>query len=165
MQNSHTSPPWLYRWWLKCLKVPAGRWLFSRGLAWAIPYSGNLRASILEMRPGHCLLRLRDRRALRNHLHSIHALALANAGELCSGLALHTVLPNHLRGIPVEISTRYLSKARGPLLATGSILDPMPECEGEVRVQGELKNTSGEVVAITTVQWKIAPRPRTGQQP
>ncbi len=157
--NDEQTTPWLYQLWQETLKYPGGRWLFSRFLAWKIPYSGSLRAQVRRLEPGYCLLQVKDRPALRNHLGSIHALALANAGELCSGLALHTMLPNRLRGIPVEIHTQYLQKARGTLRAHGRLMDPLPESEGEIRVEGKIENNEGKIVAITIVKWTIAPRP------
>ncbi len=152
--------PWLYRLWLQCNHWPLGGQLFSWVLNHKIPYSGNLRARVRELSPGHCLLEIRERRALRNHLRSLHALALANAGELCSGLALHTLLPNHQRGIVLEICTRYLHKGRGRLQARGRVLDPLPETEGEIRVLGEIRDGAGEIVSVTEVRWKIGLQPQ-----
>ena len=159
--QENTNLPWLYRMWLQCRRWPLGSRLFSWAMNRKIPYSGNLHAHVCELSPGHCLLQIRERKALRNHLHSLHALALANAGELCSGLALHTLLPNHQRGIVLEICSRYLHKARGKLLAQGRVLDPLPETEGEIRVQGELRNEAGDIVSVTEVRWKIGLKPQS----
>ncbi len=157
MHNPDTPQQRLLRRWRSLSALPGGKWLFSRLLGWMVPYSGNLGASIRVLEPGHCLLRIHDRRALRNHLRSIHALALANAGELCSGLALYTQLPPRLRGIPVELCTRYVQKARGSLLAEGRVLDALPEQEGDVCVEGCITDDQGQTVAITQVRWRISP--------
>ena len=62
--------------------------MFSRLVGWVVPYAGTLRADVLEMAEGSAVVSMPDRRGVRNHLNSIHALALANLGELTANLAL-----------------------------------------------------------------------------
>ena len=45
---------------------------------------------------------LKDKRAIRNHLDCIHAIALANLGELASGLALLSIIEPSLKAIVVN---------------------------------------------------------------
>jgi acyl-coenzyme A thioesterase PaaI-like protein len=150
--------PSLLRLWRRCQRLPGGRRLFSRLLRARVPYSGSIRPLVLELAPGQARVAMPDRRALRNHLGSVHAIALANLGELASGLALLSALPAGVRGIVVHLGISYLKKARGPLVATGYAIVPAAiDAPMEHEVVAELADETLDVVATVTVRWRLAP--------
>ena len=77
----------------------------------------TLGATVELLEPGQCIVTLRERRELRNHLDSVHAMALADLGEMATGLALMNSLPEQARGILKHFHIDYLKKARGLLTA------------------------------------------------
>ena len=109
------------------------------------------------LEPGHCVVRLGDRRKLRNHLKSVHAMALANLGEMATGLALLNGLPDYTRGILAGFNVEYLKKARGRLVAECRCEVPDNNAEREVEVLCEIRNTDNEVVTVARAQWLIGP--------
>ncbi|MEE9207777.1 MAG: hotdog fold domain-containing protein [Gemmatimonadota bacterium] len=145
--------------WNRLHGLPGGRWLFSQILRLMIPYSGTVRPRVLELGPGYCRVEIRDRRRVRNHLNSVHAIALMNVGELTSGLAVTLGLPPSVRGIVRELSAEYLIKARGALTATCSFEPPAVTEEMDFRVTSEVRNAGAEVVARVHTIWRLAPRP------
>ena len=129
-------------------------WLLGR----LVPYSGSIRPRVLELEPGRAVVSIRERRRLRNHLRSVHALALANLGELASGLAMTLALPPGVRGIPVRIEIDYEKKARGRITAEGRAAPPSDIREDlESTATAELRDEAGEVVARVVVRWRIGP--------
>ena len=143
--------------WTRCIGLPAGRWIFSRLFGWFVPYSGSIRATVQELEPGHCRVTINDRRALRNHLRSVHAVALVNAGEMTSGLAMTLALPPDIRGIVTSLAADYLKKARGQLIATARVTVPRV---GSLPVDHEVETTitdqGGDVVCRVTTVWRLA---------
>jgi acyl-coenzyme A thioesterase PaaI-like protein len=98
-----------------------GRWLFSRIVCWRAPYFASIAPRVEALAPGRCVVRLRDRRRVHNHLGTVHAIALCNAAELAAGLATDATIDASLRWIPKSMQVNYLKVARGTLTATASV--------------------------------------------
>ncbi|HWA16807.1 MAG TPA: hotdog fold domain-containing protein [Gemmatimonadales bacterium] len=160
MPTSNEAPgARLNQLWRRLAPLPGGRWLFSRILGWMVPYTGSIGATVRVLEPGHCIIDLRDRRSVRNHLHSVHAVALVNLAEVTGGLAMLVGLPPGVRGIVTELSIEYLKKARGPLTAESRV--ELPTVTGPMthEVTADIRNADGETVARGRVHWKLEPVP------
>jgi acyl-coenzyme A thioesterase PaaI-like protein len=144
--------------WRQVAHLPGGQWLFARLLARQVPYTGTVHPRIVELRPGYARATMRDRRGVRNHLDSIHAVALVNLGEVVGGLAMLTGLGSELRGIVTGLSIQYTKKARGRLTAEATV-PPMDVTENvERRILSTIRDEGGDVVAEMTVIWRVGPR-------
>ena len=149
----------LLKLWKQCESLPFGRTLFSLLIGMRVPYSGSIGATVLTLEPGHVRLALRDRNHVRNHLGSVHAVALTNLGELASGLAMMAALPATVRGIVRGISIEFSKKARGTLVAESRVTVPAVTGDTELEVTAEVRDAQGEVVATIRVQWKLGLAP------
>jgi acyl-coenzyme A thioesterase PaaI-like protein len=84
-------------------------------------------------------------------------MALANLGEMATGLALLNGLPDRARGILAGFNVEYLKKARGLLRAESRCEIPGSNAEREVEVVCEIRDTGGDIVTVARAQWLIGP--------
>lgn len=146
--------------WRSLAPLPFGPALFMFVFGRMVPYSGALGARVRRLEPGHVRLELADRRGVRNHLDSIHAVALVNLGELASGLAMTTALPAGVRGIVLGIDARYRKKARGTLSVDCEVAVPEVRGNTDFDVHADIRDAANESVALVTVRWRLGPVPR-----
>lgn len=145
MNNIHSTFRMLSR-------IPFGKHIASKAVSLKAPYFSTIRPYISELKPGECTIMMKDRRPVRNHLGTVHAIAMCNLCELAMGMALHPSLPPELRWIPKGMRVRYLKKARGTL--TGRcILDPENYRKGDVDILVSVTDPAGDLVmdAVITV--------------
>jgi uncharacterized protein (TIGR00369 family) len=143
--------------WRRLHRQPGGSWLFHRMLARMVPYTGALGARLVQLEPGRAVVVLHDRRGVRNHLRSIHAVALANLCELASGTAMLTALPAGTRGIVTHLEISFLKKARGTVTARSEVRIPPVTEPTEMYPEAEVVDAAGDVVARARVTWKVQP--------
>jgi acyl-coenzyme A thioesterase PaaI-like protein len=144
--------------WSRARGSRLGRRFFSRALGRFAPYTGTIGARVEELEPGRSLVTMRDRKAVRNHLNSVHAVALANLTEVSGSLAIIASMQPNTRMIPVRLETEYIKKARGLLTAEGSCEPPVPGFEGELQGNVVIRDDSGDEVAHGRVTVVIGPR-------
>lgn len=146
------------RQWRQVSSLPLGAWIFSRLAGLKVPYAGTIRARIVEVDRGRALVRLRERRGVRNHLGSIHAVALVNLAEMTANLALMSLQPDGGRWIVTGIDANYGKKARGVVEASCQIQGDVDwstasDLEGLCTVRDE----AGDVVVELRPRWRIGP--------
>lgn len=143
--------------WDRLKALPGGRFLFSKAVGVAAPYTGSMGAVVEQVRPGHAEVRLDDRRAVRNHLQCIHAVALTNLAELTGNLALGYSLPDGARFIVAGMSIDFHKKARGAIRARCDCPVPTTTDRREYPVEVVLTNADDEVVATATLRTLVGP--------
>ncbi|MEO5558440.1 MAG: hotdog fold domain-containing protein [Dokdonella sp.] len=124
-----------------------GRWLVSRAICRRAPYFASIAPRIELLETGRCVVRVSDRRAVHNHIGTVHAIALCNMAELAGGLATDAAIPDSMRWIPKGMCVRYLRKAVGTMTATAQV-PPIAESSGgaDVLAHVDVRDGSGEIV-------------------
>lgn len=140
-------------------RLPLGRELFTRGVCRTAPYFGSIRPLVTDLRVGRCEASLRKRRAVQNHIGTVHAIAMCNLCELVGGLLIEATLPPALRWIPKGMTVRYLKKAATDLKAvlewTPSLGD---DFRGDVVLPVQVFDADGVVVMEADITMYVSPR-------
>jgi acyl-coenzyme A thioesterase PaaI-like protein len=102
-----------------------------------------------------------DRRAIRNHLDCVHAIALANLAELAGNVALAYSLPDDARFIVSGMTIEYSKKARGTITASGESPVPRGASRAQLDVLVTLRDAGGDEVARATLRSLVGPKPGT----
>jgi len=136
-----------------------GRCIFNLLIHWMVPYTGTIHPQVLEMEPGRSCVKIKDRRRVRNHLQSIHAVALMNLGEAASGLAVMSSIPANARAILTHLEIDFLKKARGPLTAIGEFKSTATDYSKnkDYDASASIYNEAKEEVARVKALWRIGP--------
>jgi len=156
--NVNTGNNFVRASWDRMAGMPGGRRLFSMMVGRAAPYTGSIGAQVRELRVGFARVTMRDRPHLRNHLRCVHAVALANLGELTGNVALAYSLPDDARFIVAGMQIEYLKKARGTI--TGICEAPVVHSSGrqEYEVVVSLRDESGQDVTRCTLRTLVGPK-------
>lgn len=143
---------------------PAGQWLFSRAICFKAPYFASIRPRITVLEPGRCEAVLRHRRAVTNHLGTVHAIALCNLAELAGGMVTEASLPDGMRWIPKGMTVEYRKKAVGTMrgVATPAIPVVAADTGYELPVIVDVHDPAGDIVFRATIAMWLSPKPPRG---
>lgn len=137
----------------------SGRWLFAKLICRRAPYFASIAPRIELLEPGRCIVQIRDRRAVRNHIGTVHAIALCNMAELAGGLATDATIPDAMRWIPKGMRVRYLAKARGTLTAAATVASVADASVAqELQAHVDVRDLAGEVVFEADIAMWVSPR-------
>ena len=141
-------------------RLPLGKRIFSRLLCMRAPYFGTIRPRFVALRPGYGEISMKNRRRIRNHLGSVHAVAMCNLCELLGGLTLDVSLPGNLRWIPGGMEVEYLKIAKTDLTGTCVIAGIETVEPGELPVRVSIRDTNGIEVFRGTIRMHITAKKR-----
>ena len=139
--------------------LPGGKVLFSRLIGRAAPYTGSIHATVTALRSGYAQVVMPDKARLRNHLSSVHAIALANLAELAGNVALAYSMPDDARFIVAGLSIDYVKKARGAITATSECPVPTSSERVEFDVPVIMRDGAGDEVARAVLRSLVGPKP------
>lgn len=140
-------------------RFPMGKWLFSQVVCLKAPYFASISPRFESLAPGEARVRMRNRRKVRNHIGTVHAIAMCNLCELAAGTMTDVSMPPEMRWIPKGMTVEYLAPARSDLEVVARIPGPViPGDAFDLPVTAEVSDTSGTVVVRAVIDMWISPR-------
>lgn len=91
--------------------MPMGKKAFSLAFSQKAPYFATIRPTFQRIEPNHVELSLPKRRAVQNHIGTVHAIALCNGAEAAMGALAEVTIPADKRWIPKGMDINYIAKA------------------------------------------------------
>jgi len=146
-----------YDLYCRLSRLPLGHWLFTRIICFKAPYFSNIRPLFRELRPGLARVTMPKRRAVQNHVGTVHALAMGNLCELAAGLVTEASLPVSMRWIPRAMTIEYLAKAETALEATASVEVQNETAAADIPISVSVKDTQGCEVVRATITMYTSP--------
>lgn len=143
-------------------KLPQGERLFSIAFSRRAPYFATIKLRFIDLRPNYAELVVPKRRAVHNHIGTVHAIALCNGLEAAMGALAECTIPPGKRWIPKGMEVRYTAKADSDVRCIAET-DPEQWVSGEpdlpVRVRGVRKDGT-TVIEGTIHLWVTEKTPR-----
>lgn len=140
----------------KTSHLPLGKAAFSRAVTFAAPYFATIEPRFEVLEPGRVEVRMKKRRAVLNHLGTVHAIAMCNLCELAAGTMLESSLPKSQRWIPRGMTVRYLKKATTDLVARAQLGAIARDFVGDLVVHVDVLDRAGQVVMDADIAMYIS---------
>lgn len=145
------------RSWKALSGTAPGRWLFSRLVCLKAPYFGSISPVFDVLEPGRAVARIRKRRAVTNHIGTVHAIAMANLCELVAGTVTEVSVPRSMRWIPRSMTIEYLARA-GSNLVGEAVMPAFSEGESQdIAVPVVVTDERGQCVVRAEITMYLSP--------
>jgi acyl-coenzyme A thioesterase PaaI-like protein len=146
------------RAWARARRSAFGRWLFARAVSKRAPYFGTIKPKFLDLQPTLCRVSMRKRRAVENHIGTVHALAMGNLCELAAGMCTEVTIPVGMRWIPRGMTIEYLAKAGTDVTATARLDKTEWSGAENVGVPVTVTDTAGKEVVRAVISMYVSPK-------
>jgi acyl-coenzyme A thioesterase PaaI-like protein len=103
---------------------------------------------------------MKNRKAVHNHLKTVHAIAMCNLCEFTGGILMEASIPKHRRWIPVAMTVNYVAKAKTDLTATCDLSHVDWDTCDEVICNVSVRDTSDVEVMNAAITMKVSDKPK-----
>ena len=149
----------------KSTAIPlVGERLFSLAFAQKAPYFWSIRPRFTVIEPNHAEVVIPKRRGVKNHIGTVHAIALCNGLEAAMGVLAEASIPKDKRWIPKGMEVSYTAKATTDITCIAETdaeqwtAASLPDQGGDVPVRVRGVRKDGTVVIEGTIRLWVTPK-------
>ena len=139
----------------KAINYPFGKKLFGLGICLNAPYFLSIRPKIIEIESNYVEIKIKKRKAVTNHINTVHAIAMCNMAEFAGGLMTEVSVKDKSRWNPSGMTVKYLKKAKTDLTAISDGTGIDWSKEGETLVPVIIKDKNDETVFTAEITMNI----------
>lgn len=150
-----TSTLGLYK---KITALPLGSKAFSFFFARKARYFASIKPTVLAMEPHFAQVRIPKRKAVHNHIGTVHAIAVCNGLEAAMGLLAEATVPSDMRWLPKGMDVHYLAKSTSDITCTATTSPADWEKAPDVPVTVTATRADGTVVVSGTIRLWVTPK-------
>jgi acyl-coenzyme A thioesterase PaaI-like protein len=136
-----------------------GQRVFSLAFTRRARYFATIKPTFLDVRPHHASLRLPNRRAVHNHIGTVHAIAVCNGLEAAMGALAEATVPEGMRWLPKGMEVSYLAKSTSDLVCEASTTEADWAGAPDVPVRVLATRDDGTVVVEGVIRLWVTAKP------
>lgn len=136
-----------------------GKRAFSFAFSQKAPYFASIHPRFTIVEPNHVELVIPKRRGVKNHLGTVHAIALCNGLESAMGALAEVTIPKDKRWIPKGMTVSYTAKASSDITCVAETgQEQWDTADGELPVRVKGVRDDGTVVIEGTINLWVTPK-------
>ena len=130
-----------------------------------VHFTGTAGIKIEELTDGHAVISVKNKKNVRNHIGSVHAVASILIAESATGYVVGMNIPDSSVPVIKSIKAEYVKRASGDMravssLTEGQILDMQTQEKGETVVPVTVTDGDGKEPIIMEMVWAWTPKKR-----
>jgi acyl-coenzyme A thioesterase PaaI-like protein len=131
----------------------------------AVPFLGASGVIVEELTESRCIVVVRNRRRVRNHIGGIHAAATTLVAETATGMVVGMNVPDDRAPVVKTIHVEFKKRAKGGLRVTAELTAEQRRAivettKGEVEVAARIVDDEGKEPVVATMVWAWTPKRR-----
>jgi acyl-coenzyme A thioesterase PaaI-like protein len=129
----------------------------------AVPFVGTAGVVIEELTPSRCVVVVRNRRRVQNHIRSVHAAAITLLAETASGMVVGMNVPEDRVPVVKTIGMEFKKRSKGDIRVIAVLTDEQRRQiadlpKGELSVAVKVVDGEEKEPVMATMIWAWTPK-------